>query len=87
MPKEGKTFQKGARTNLYSVVERDQIDKVLKEQHFSNSGIVDDAQATQIGKVLGIDAIISGSAGYTSKDETSETSTYDINGRLPLAPV
>ena len=84
--KEGKTFQKGARTNLYSVVERDQIDKVLKEQNFSNSGIVDDAQATQIGKVLGIDAIISGSVSYTSKDEQSETTTYDLSGKASSVP-
>ncbi|MEI7492030.1 MAG: CsgG/HfaB family protein [Bacteroidota bacterium] len=84
--KEGKTFQKGARTNLYSVVERDQIDKVLKEQNFSNSGIVDDAQATQIGKVLGIDAIISGSVSYTSKDEQSETTTFDLSGKSSTVP-
>jgi hypothetical protein len=84
--KEGKTFQKGARTNLYSVVERDQIDKVLKEQNFSNSGIVDDNQATQIGKVLGIDAIISGSVSFTHKDEYSESSTIDLNGKVTNIP-
>lgn len=85
-PKEGKTYQKGARTNLYSVVERDQIDKVLKEQNFSNSGVVDDAQATQIGKVLGIDAIISGSVSYTSKDEVSENTVYDLSGNATKVP-
>lgn len=84
--KEGKTYQKGARTNLYSVVERGQIDNVLKEQQFSNSGIVDDAQASQIGKLLGIDAIITGSVSYSHKDEQSETTNYDLSGKATTVP-
>lgn len=84
--KEGKTYQKGARTNLYSIVERDQIDKVLKEQQLSNSGIVDDAQASQIGKLLGIDAMITGSVSYTHKDEPSETTNYDLSGKATTVP-
>jgi hypothetical protein len=79
--KEGKTYQKGARTNVFSVVERSQLDNVLKEQHLSNSGIVDDAQAAEIGKILGIDAIIAGSVTFKSKDESSQSSMIDLSGK------
>ena len=54
-------FQKGARTNVFSLVERSELDKVLREQNISNSGLIDDSQAAQIGKLLGIDAMITGS--------------------------
>jgi len=79
--KEGKTYQRGGRTNIYTVVERSQLEKVLHEQNLSNTGIVDDAQAATIGKVLGIDAIIMGSVSYTSKDEPSQNPMVDLSGK------
>jgi len=79
--REGKTYQKGGRTNIFTVVERSQLEKVLQEQNLSNTGIVDDAQAASIGKVLGIDAIIMGSVSYTSKDEPSKSQLVDLTGK------
>src|SRR5207253_4992637 len=37
----------------YTVIERKQIDKVLAEQHFSNSDRADASTAAKIGRVLG----------------------------------
>jgi tetratricopeptide (TPR) repeat protein len=65
----GKTYLKGARTNIYEIVERGQLNKIIAEQKLSNSGIIDDQQAAQIGKVLGIDAIVTGVVSYTSSDK------------------
>ncbi|MCK9203177.1 MAG: CsgG/HfaB family protein [Saccharofermentanaceae bacterium] len=79
--REGKTYQRGGRTNIFTVVERTQLEKVLQEQNLSNTGIVDDAQAATIGKVLGIDAIIMGSVTYTSKDEPSQSQLVDLTGK------
>jgi curli biogenesis system outer membrane secretion channel CsgG len=45
----------------YSVIERQQLDKILAEQNFSNSNRADPASAAKIGKILGLDAIIVGS--------------------------
>jgi curli biogenesis system outer membrane secretion channel CsgG len=45
----------------YSVIERKALDKILAEQNFSNSNRADPASAAQIGKLLGVDAIIVGS--------------------------
>jgi curli biogenesis system outer membrane secretion channel CsgG len=45
----------------YSVIERHALDKILAEQNFSNSNRANPASAAQIGKLLGVDAIIVGS--------------------------
>ncbi len=48
-------------SNAFKIVEREQLNKVLKEFEISQSGIVDTSQAREIGKMLGADAIITGS--------------------------
>lgn len=45
----------------YSVIERRALDAVLAEQNFSNSERANPSSAAQIGKMLGVDAIIVGS--------------------------
>ena len=42
----------------YIIIERSLIDRVLKEQKFSNSGAVDDRQISQIGKLAGANKVI-----------------------------
>jgi curli biogenesis system outer membrane secretion channel CsgG len=44
----------------YSVIERKMLDKILAEQNFSNSDRANPMSAAQIGKILGVDAIIVG---------------------------
>lgn len=45
----------------YSIIERRALDEVLKEQNFSNSSRADAKTAANIGRVLGVDAIVIGS--------------------------
>ena len=45
----------------FDVVERGMISKIVEEQKLSMSGILDDTTATKIGKLLGVETIISGS--------------------------
>jgi curli biogenesis system outer membrane secretion channel CsgG len=45
----------------YSVIERKALEKILAEQNFSNSDRANPNSAAQIGKLLGVDAIIIGS--------------------------
>jgi len=47
-------------TLIYDMVERDQINQILKEQNIQYSGLVDDSTAAQIGKFLGAQVIIIG---------------------------
>lgn len=44
----------------YSVIERQAMDKILKEQNFSNSDRANPNSAAKLGKLLGVDAIIVG---------------------------
>ncbi|MCB9057211.1 MAG: hypothetical protein H6627_01495 [Calditrichae bacterium] len=45
----------------FKVIERTQLDKILQEQQLSMSGVVDASTAAEIGKGIGVDAIIIGS--------------------------
>ena len=42
----------------YDIVERSLLEKVMQEQKFSNSGLVDDNDATEIGKLAGANKVI-----------------------------
>lgn len=66
--REGRTHQEWACSQVFDVVERSQLDKVLNEQKFGTTGLMDDSQAAQIGQVLGVDVIISGSVSSTHQD-------------------
>ncbi len=60
----------------FRVMERSQMDKILREQNFQLSvGCEDNQCAVEIGKLLGIDRIVVGSVGLVG-------STYSLNLRL-----
>lgn len=42
----------------YDIVERSLLEKVMQEQSFSNSGAVDDNDATEIGKLAGANKVV-----------------------------
>jgi len=48
------------RTKKFEVVERQLLNKVLSEQKLGITGLIDDKSAIAIGKILGVDAIVSG---------------------------
>jgi len=45
-------------TGQFTIVERSLIERVMQEQKFSNSGAVDDSQASEIGKLIGANKIV-----------------------------
>ena len=45
-------------TGKYTIVERSLLEKVMNEQKFSNSGAVDDSQASEIGRLAGASKIV-----------------------------
>jgi hypothetical protein len=47
--------------NKYSIVDRNQLDKIKQEQNFQTSGDVDDSSAVSIGKFAGAGIVITGS--------------------------
>ena len=62
-------------TEKFKVIERQLLNQVIKEQKLTLSGIVDPASAKQLGRVLGVDAIVSGSITDLGK-------TLRVNARL-----
>ncbi len=60
----------------WRMMERSQIDKILQEQGFQNSGACDKSEcAIQMGRILGIDRIVVGSVGKLGE-------SYMLNARL-----
>lgn len=47
-------------TKKFRLIEREQIDKVIQEQDFGQSGRVDTKTAAKIGKILGVDFLVMG---------------------------
>lgn len=79
--KEGKTYLSGARTDIYTLISREELDQILREQHLGASGLVDETQAASIGKLLGADAIIVGDIISSTNDAQSVTSVYHSSAK------
>ncbi len=65
----------------YSVIERKMLDKILAEQNFSTSDRANPASAAQIGKILGLDAIIVGTITQFG-GETKETKVGGVGAGI-----
>lgn len=63
-------------TGKFRVMERSQMDQILKEQGFQQSGVCDaDQCALEMGKLLSVDQLVLGSVGKVGN-------TYTLNARL-----
>lgn len=62
-------------TKKFDVIERQLLSKLLEENKLTLSGLIDETTAKQIGKILGVDAICSGTI-------TDLGNTVKINARL-----
>jgi curli biogenesis system outer membrane secretion channel CsgG len=57
----------------YSVIERKMLDKILAEQNFSNSDRANPTSAAQLGRLLGVDAIIVGTITQFGGENENKT--------------
>jgi curli biogenesis system outer membrane secretion channel CsgG len=74
----------------FIVVERDRIQQILDEQDLGQSGRVDAATAAQIGRILGVDAVVVGSiTRFNLEEGSSGTSVLGVSvgGRRGSADV
>ena len=65
----------------YRVIERNAISKVLAEQNFANSDRVDPSSAAKIGKILGVEAIITGDITTFGRDDSNKNLGGIMGGR------
>lgn len=84
--KEGRSFQSGAHTDIFAVVERARIEQIVEELKLGQSGLIDEGQAAQVGKMLGVDAVISGTVSASCDDrlvtedrEDKKRGKYQVN--------
>jgi curli biogenesis system outer membrane secretion channel CsgG len=61
--------QKLVNDGKYRVIDRNTLDKILKEQNFSNSDRADPSSAAKIGRVLGVNALIVGTITQFGRDD------------------
>jgi curli biogenesis system outer membrane secretion channel CsgG len=65
-----------AKSNRFIVVERDKMDKLMEEQKLGLSGAIDPNTAAKMGKILGLNAIVTGAISQFG--EETEGSEYLI---------
>jgi formylglycine-generating enzyme required for sulfatase activity len=65
-------------SNSYEIVERAQIDKIVKEQKYQQSGLCDDACAVAIGRQLAATKIIIGTVGRLGAAYTIQIRMLDV---------
>lgn len=76
-------------SGVYQVYERKELERILKEQNFSNSDRANPATAARIGQMIGVDAIIVGSiTKFGRDDKTTEVGAVGrITGRWGISGV
>jgi len=65
-----------AKSGKFIVVERDKLDKLMEEQKLGMTGAIDPNTAARVGKILGLNAIVTGSISQFG--EETEGSEYLI---------
>ncbi|OGR17322.1 MAG: hypothetical protein A2X81_08480 [Desulfobacterales bacterium GWB2_56_26] len=63
------------KSGRFEVVERAMLQKIIAEQNLTTTGLVDESTASQLGKLLGVDVIITGSI-------LKLRNSIDINARI-----
>jgi len=56
--------------NYFTLVSRNDFEKIIKEQRIQNSGLVDPSKAVEVGQLIGAQAIISGNVGTPSSQDS-----------------
>src|SRR5438309_1468809 len=70
-------------SSKFSVIERDKLNLVLKEQGLGNAGALDPATAAKVGKILGIRYIILGGIDKFNIDNTKGgIGTFGVGGNM-----
>lgn len=67
-------------SGCFTIVERPKVEKVIREQHFQMTDLTD-AQRQKIGGLLKVDAIVTGTINFISRDTrygSDHSSKYDV---------
>jgi len=71
-------------SEAFKIIEREQLQKVVREFQLSQSGIIDTSYAKQIGKIAGADAIVTGSVTKIGNDLRLDARIIDVESGIIL---
>jgi len=85
----GKVFSEVLTTSFvnseaFRMIEREQLEKVLKELQLTQTGIIDTAYAKQVGKMVGADAILTGTVIKFGDDLRVDARIIDVESGIIL---
>lgn len=67
-------------SGIYTIIEKDQLLKTIAEQGLGGASFTDPNTTAKLGKILGVEAIITGSISYSTTDEKKiEEDQYKFN--------
>ena len=61
--------------NYFTIISRNDFEKIIKEQHIHNSGLAEEGTAVTVGELIGAQAIISGNVSLPTSQDTHFTET------------
>jgi curli biogenesis system outer membrane secretion channel CsgG len=78
----GRTYQKWATTKIFSIIERSQLEQIIKEQDLGMNNLIDASKAAELGKLMGVDAIITGTIRFDKNENyiSKKRKKKKING-------
>lgn len=81
--KEAETLSDRLRTELvntgvFIVLERGQMDEILQEQGFNQSGCISSECAVEAGRLLGVQEMVAGSVGKVGEIYSVEARVFDV---------
>ncbi|MBE0471744.1 MAG: hypothetical protein IBX55_19815 [Methyloprofundus sp.] len=62
-------------SSYFTVVSRSDLDRIITEQKFQRSGLVDESRIAEIGRLAGAESLISGSVSSTSLNDSTYRAT------------
>jgi len=65
-------------TNAVRLIERKAVEKIMAEQGFQQSGCTSDECAAEVGQLLGVQFMISGSIGKMGKSYTIDAKMFSV---------
>jgi TolB-like protein len=72
------------KSEAFKIIEREQLQKILKELELTQSGIIDTSNAKQIGKMVGANAIVIGSVTKIGNDMRLDARIIDVETGIIL---
>ena len=72
------------KSEAFKIIEREQLQKILKELELTQSGIIDTSNAKQIGKMVGANAIVIGSVTKIGNDMRLDARIIDVESGFIL---